>query len=203
MKQALIIMTIGLMLSFSSQAFSTPTTFVTSGDYWQYQTLSFDLRPIWNSVTYTTFNWNNNNWQDGQAAFGNPYSAGFPYNTYWQAGTDLALKTEFEITGNLNSVILNVASDNGFIVFINGVQVAKEWADGYTSYWEYTKTPSTTPFQFGLNTISVFAEDNGGATFFDLQLGGDVSPIPEPASVALMGIGFISMGLLGYYRRKK
>jgi hypothetical protein len=34
-------------------------------------------------------------------------------------------------------VALSVAADNGFVIFINGSQVAKENAGGYTSLWEY------------------------------------------------------------------
>jgi hypothetical protein len=95
---------------------------------------------------------------------------------------------------------LNVAVDNGFIVFINGVQVAKGNAEGYTNYWEYALQIDQKWFASGSNLIQVFAEDHGGATFFDLKMTADVTPIPEPATLLLFGAGVA--GLAGVARRK-
>ena len=118
------------------------------------------------------------------------------------ANTDLALQKTFFIGWILTAPItLNVASDNGFMVFINGQQVAKQMAEGYTSYWEYTLPLTTLGFVSpGSNVIQVLAEDHGGATFFDLKLTGEVAPVPEPATILLLGSGLI--GLVGFGRKK-
>ena len=122
--------------------------------------------PNWSAAGYDSFDWD--------AAFGNPYS--LPYNTLWSANTDLALHKTFDIDGlPATPITLNVASDNGFMVFINGTQVAKANGEGYTAYWEYTFPLSTSvALSPGINVIQVLAEGHGGATFFDLKLTVDV-----------------------------
>lgn len=201
-KKLLAGLAIGVMMfGMDRAANASPITLVDQGATWQYSVLSSDLWPSWNTANYSSFDWSSATWLTGQAAFGNPYS--LPYNTTWTADTDIALQKTFNIDGLLSTPItLNVASDNGFMVFINGQQVAKEMAEGYTSYWEYTLNLTTLGFLSpGQNIIQVLAEDHGGATFFDLKLTGDVAPVPEPATMLLMGTGLA--GLIGARRRKK
>jgi hypothetical protein len=190
------------LLTFSaSLALAIPTTFIYQGSSWQYQTLGTDLWPSWDTAGYGSFDWANaTNWSTGNAAFGN--SAPPPHSTYWQAGTDLALQKTFYIGSDLLSPLtLNVASDNGFIVFINGNEVARANAEGYTSYWEYTLLLDSTPFLSpGYNLIQVLAEDHGAKTFFDLKLSGDAAPVPEPATLLLLGSGLAG---LAFWRRRK
>ena len=192
-----------LMFGMVETANAVPTTLVDQGSSWQYSVLNNDLWLNWNSAGYNSFNWNDPNitWLTGNAAFGNPYS--LPYNTLWNASTDLALQKNFNIDGVLTAPItLNVASDNGFMVFINGQQVAKQNAEGYTSYWEYSLPLTTLDFiSPGDNLIQVLAEDHGVATFIDLKLTGEVAPVPEPATMLLFGTGIA--GLAGTRLRRK
>ena len=58
-------------------------------------------------------------------------------------------------------------------------------------------------FTIGTNTISVLAEDHGGATFFDMQMTGDFTPIPEPCSILFLSSGFLSLGIIGWLRKRK
>lgn len=203
MKRTSFLLILLIAVLFSMQGYGFPLTVIQQGDLWNYSIFSSpDLWTNWSTIGYHSFDWANANWFSGNAAFGNPHQ--LPYNTYWPANTDLALQRNITLLGTLSSVTLNVASDNGFIVFVNGVQIAKENAEGYTSYWEYSfSNINPSAFINGENTISVLAEDHGGATFFDMQMTGDFTPIPEPSSILLISGGILSFGLMGWYRRKK
>lgn len=176
---------------------ATPVTFVDTGHSYQYKALSTDL---WSGSgwaagvglsTFDSFASANpiSGWATGNSAFGNAGGA----TTAWAAGTDLAIYTTFEVNGApTGDLTLNVASDNGFLIFLNDQLVAQQNAEGFTSYWEYTFTlsPATSYIVGGTNTIKILAEDHGGSTFFDMKLAGHV---PEPGSLALAGLALLGL----------
>ena len=181
---------------FSTYTFATPTSFIEQGDEWNYTTLSFDLWNIWSSVDYNTFDFSSATYNTGEAAFGNAST----YTTYWQANTDLALMQSFVFNGSLNGdLTLNVASDNGFVIFLNGQQIAKENAEGFTHYWEYTFTIDANSLLMGTNVVEVLAEDHGGLTFFDMELIGSVN-VPEPGVLIMFALALIGIGRRGLKR---
>jgi hypothetical protein len=92
-----------------------------------------------------------------------------------------------------------VASDNGFAIFINGHQVASNNAEGYTSIWEYEFYPTNSYLVNGSNIIQAFAEDHGGATYFDMKLTADVTPVPLPPAMLLFAPGLAGLAAI---RRK-
>jgi hypothetical protein len=160
---------------------------------WEYTTLNFDLWPDMDAE-FSDFDWDSATYNTGLAAFGNASD----YNTYWAPNTDLALRQSFEFTGDaLGDLRLNVASDNGFIIFLNGVEISNENAEGFTSRWEYELDVSSASLVNGMNTVSVFAEDHGGLTYFDMQL---VANVSSPSAVALLALGIV--GIAFSARRK-
>ena len=177
---------------------AAPTTFVTTGQVWSYSTLTVDLWSDWAGAGLAQYAQNNGVWNNGASAFG----SGGTFATAWAAGTDLALTTSFDFSGAVTGPLnLHVASDNGFLVFLNGVQLAKENAEGFTSYWEYEYALDSALLQQGTNVLQVLAEDHGGITFFDLQLDANVNAaVPEPAMPALLGAALL--GLMAARRRR-
>jgi len=203
MKKLLVTLITATLFTFSTGlALAVPTTLISQGSEWQYQQFSQpDLWQDWGNVGLSSFDWANATWSTGNAGFGNGNS--LPYNTYWREGTDLALQKTFTIpTSPINGdLILNVAADNGFVIFVNGIQIAKDNAEGYTSIWEYTLAIDNAPFLApGENLIQVLAEDHGAKTFFDMKLSGDIPPVPEPGTILLLGAGLVG---LAAWRRSK
>jgi len=195
MKKIVLIICMGLIL-FTVPVQAEPVTLITQGDTWNYAVLTIDLwdspNNVWAPVTYSSFDWENATWLTGQAAFGNPtisppppgYDPGLPYNTLWSDNTDLALTKTVMINGIFTgSLTLHAAVDNGFILFVNETEVFRDNRGLYTVYWEYTIPIDPSVFSQGLNTISVFAEDHGGATFFDMELIGDLQYVPGPIDI--------------------
>mgnify|MGYP000983202067 CR=1 FL=1 len=188
----------GLALAaVASSAASAPMTIVADhAAGWQYQTIAADLWPDWAAVNYSTYTANaTGSWSTGTAAFGNAVGA----TTNWTANTDLALQYTFNFLGTAADLRLNVAVDNGFAIFLNGVQVAKDNAEGSFSYWEYTFNLNPNDLAQGPNVLQVLAEDHGGGTYFDLKLSStDVDParVPVPATMVLLATGLLGLAAL-------
>jgi hypothetical protein len=190
MKKIVLIICMGLTL-FTAPAQAVLVTVVEQGDTWNYAVLTTDLYPIWNSVSYSSFDWENATWLIGQAAFGTPCEGRIfygqpclPHNTFWLENTDLALTKTVLINGIFTDPLtLYAASDNGFIVFVNGTEVFRTNRSFYTEYWEYAISVNPSVFSWGLNTISVLAEDHGDVAFFDMELIGDLEYVPQPIGI--------------------
>jgi hypothetical protein len=195
---------IGAALALSTIA--EPITLIAQQDYWQYSVLSTNLDASLATVNYGTVDWDALSWSDGQAAFAEEInSSPLVRHTIWSADQDLALQKMVTIDGTFNGdLTLNLALDNGAIVFVNGNEVFRDVAEGNTEYWEYTHSVSNSFFHQGKNIIQVLAEDHGGNTYFDMRLTGDVTPssVPEPSMLMLALCGFAVIASSSFFMKK-
>ena len=143
---------------------------------------------------WTEAGYDDSAWFDGQAIFGNTDSLA-PRNTQWDVNYDPFLRKKINLATDMTNVVLSVAVDNGFTMYIDGAQVATANAGGFTSYWEYTFNLSD--LSAGEHQLAIALDDYGGLTTFDMMLEGEA--VPEPASMAALGLGAVAL----MRRRKK
>ncbi len=90
--------------------------------------------------------------------------------------------------------------DNGFKLYIDGLLVASDNAEGFTFRWEYGGSLSALALAPDVHYVAVALEDHGGATAFDMQITGSHA-VPEPGTVTLIALG-MSLAVLGRRRRR-
>ncbi len=123
----------------------------------------------------------NGGWTTGFAPFGNQPNGDppdFDYITFWPSnvpdhsdGFDLYLRKTIDLTGqDLSNVHWHLGVDNGFALYINGVQVAAGFDGNYTYRWEYEGTILPSLLNPGINVVAVKLMDNGGLTAFDMMI---------------------------------
>ncbi len=173
-----------------------------AGSLWQYTFCDPTADPTWNTTTGLG---GACGWAEGNAPFSNVGGVDdFSFNnagTYWPATSDdvagpfhddLWVRLALDLTGyDLSTVLWELGVDNGFKLFLNGVMLASDNQEGYTHRWEYSGTlPGAIP---GLNVIALALEDHGVRTAFDMQITGDLVPVPEPGTMMLVGLGGLGL----------
>lgn len=141
-------------------------------------------------------------WNRGNAPFSNVTSGDFRYDTggtFWPSGSafnrgDLWIGTVVDFTGfDRSTALWQLGVANGFTLYVNGMLIAGDLQDGFTSRWEYSGSfPALNP---GLNFIALALDDFGGSTAFDMQITARSTVIPLPAAgwMLLGGLGLLAL----------
>lgn len=166
--------------------------------------------PYWNNSSFDGGDgWNIGYFMTGTGVYGaNPYSPAISVSNleYWGVGT---------------------SADNSVLLFSNGntssqllLEVAA-WSDQTNVYWFEQNSPNTLNLLFGGSAMpGAFAEfspngnfglllQNPDSTFDSLANGNQFAlfrqtePIPEPATMALMSLGLLGLGVIRHKRASR
>jgi|GEM_PF-1256364 len=162
--------------------------YISPGNSWHYA--NANSGSIINGTTgFEMPDYDDSSWYIGRAPFSNVGGGDFGANTFWQDHYDPQLRTSITL-GTPVDMTAQIGVDNGYELYVNGVRVSANNAEGYTYRWEYTVQIPSSYFVVGNNVIALQLEDHGGLTAFDMRLFGDrrgllPNDVPEPGSLAL------------------
>ncbi len=107
--------------SGKDRANSFPRTLIDLGDEWQYLAPSQPLSNTWTSIDF-----NDTNWSTGSSGFG--YSDGDDATILSSSTRSIFVRKEFSLEdlSNIESLILDIDYDDGFVAYLNGEEVARD-----------------------------------------------------------------------------
>ncbi len=115
---------------------------------------------------------------------------------------DTTYETKFDLTGfDPATAVLNlsIAADDWVDISLNGVNVFSH--PNTAMYFGTVSAVINSNFVAGVNTLDFFVHSIGGPSGLDVNITGTADPVPEPASLMLLGTGMAAVS--SRLRRRK